>query len=228
MEYIAFVYKWTDNLTGMYYIGVRKGSIDDGYITSSDYFNPEYNKRPLDFTREILSYHQDYTLAREEEIRLLEEVDACSNPLYYNQSNGVSGGFHTTGKKASDETRKKMSEAGKKKTFTEEHKKNLSKSKKGHTHTIETIEKIRKTKTGQIHSEETKEKCRISSTGRFHTEESRAKMCIVQKGRTFAKESIAKMSEAKRGKKLSVEARKNMSIAQFKRWNDIKKKDRAT
>lgn len=225
LEYNSFVYKWTDNVTGMFYIGVRKGTVDDGYITSSDYFNPEYYKRPSDFTREILGYYQDYSLAREEEIRLLTEVDAAKNILYYNMSNGVKKGFHTEGKKASDETRIKMSESGKRKIFTEKHKENLSKSKKGQTHSIETKEKIRKTKTGQTHTEESKEKCRISSTGRFHTEESRAKMCVVQKGRIVSEEAKINMSIAKKGKKLSEETRKNMSMAQFKRWNDIKNKD---
>ena len=33
----AFVYCWTDHKTNKLYVGVHKGSINDGYICSSKY-----------------------------------------------------------------------------------------------------------------------------------------------------------------------------------------------
>ena len=38
-NYEAFVYKWTKT-DGFWYIGFHKGSIDDGYISSGEYFLP--------------------------------------------------------------------------------------------------------------------------------------------------------------------------------------------
>ena len=50
----SFVYKWTDTLTGKMYIGVHKGTTDDGYVCSSKYMMEEYVNRPDDFVREVL------------------------------------------------------------------------------------------------------------------------------------------------------------------------------
>ena len=44
-NYEAFVYKWTKT-DGFWYIGFHKGSIDDGYISSGEYFLEDYNKNP--------------------------------------------------------------------------------------------------------------------------------------------------------------------------------------
>jgi hypothetical protein len=85
---IAFVYKWTDNKTGKLYIGVHKGSTDDGYICSSKHMLREYKDRPDDFQREILEWFDNYGDARAYETDLLVEADAANNPSYYNRTNG--------------------------------------------------------------------------------------------------------------------------------------------
>lgn len=54
----SFVYRWTDTLTGMMYIGVHKGLPDDGYICSSKVMLPIYHERPDTFIREIMSEWQ--------------------------------------------------------------------------------------------------------------------------------------------------------------------------
>ena len=83
----AFVYCWTDKLTNMLYVGSHKGSIDDGYICSSKYMLEEYNKRPEDFSRQIVAE------GKFEDIRVLEEkiltsVNAKLNESFYNMHNG--------------------------------------------------------------------------------------------------------------------------------------------
>ena len=51
----AYVYKWTDYKTGLIYIGARKGIPEgDTYICSNKPMLEEYQKRPGDFTREIV------------------------------------------------------------------------------------------------------------------------------------------------------------------------------
>lgn len=83
----AFVYKWTDNLTGKFYIGSHKGSPDDGYICSSKLMKERYNERPEDFSREIIA-EGDHKNMIALEAEILDEVDARANTYYYNQTNG--------------------------------------------------------------------------------------------------------------------------------------------
>ena len=51
----AFVYKWIDkgNSKHKFYIGSHKGTLNDGYIATSDYFMEQYNLRPENFERII-------------------------------------------------------------------------------------------------------------------------------------------------------------------------------
>lgn len=88
----AFIYEWTDNKTGLKYVGRHIGTIDDGYIGSGTIFKKEYNKRPLDFTRAILwieDYINDESIKAEEEKILSfipdDELFYGKNPKYYNQ-----------------------------------------------------------------------------------------------------------------------------------------------
>lgn len=183
-SYVAFVYKWTDHLTGMYYIGVRKGKVEGKYITSSKIFNPIYKERPSDFTREILSYWSDFEDAHNEEIRLLTEVNATCNPLYYNRHNGGVK-FHNEGNKHSEESKQKM-----RRPKSEETRKKLSESLKGNIpwnkgkiglqpHSPETIEKMK----GKIPwnkgipmENEQKEKLRQANLGKRSSQETIEKL----------------------------------------------------
>mgnify|MGYP003353048028 CR=1 FL=1 len=81
-NYEAFVYKWTKT-DGFWYIGFHKGSIDDGYISSGEYFLEDYNKNPDLWTREILatgtiSEMYDY------ETELLQEFNAKDDSAHTN------------------------------------------------------------------------------------------------------------------------------------------------
>lgn len=84
----GFLYRWTDIERNMFYIGVHKGTEDDGYICSSKYMMAEYKTRPHSFTRDIVETG-DYEEMRKLEIKVLKEVDARHNPQYYNRSNGT-------------------------------------------------------------------------------------------------------------------------------------------
>lgn len=121
--------------------------------------------------------------------------------------------------KHSEESRKKMSESGKIKIFSEQHKINLSLSLKG----------IKRSPL----SEDTKKKIAKAQTGRKHSEEHRMKNSIGHMGnpsRTGMKnspETRQKMREsAKRKPPITEQARENMRIAQKKSW--IKRKQESS
>jgi hypothetical protein len=58
VNYYGFIYIWYDRKHKMYYIGSHFGPIDDGYICGNKRMNNAYKKRPQDFKRRILYYHQ--------------------------------------------------------------------------------------------------------------------------------------------------------------------------
>jgi rRNA processing protein Gar1 len=59
MKFESFVYKWTHNETKKCYIGKHKGTIDDGYISSSKEFNRHYRSNPTMYEREIIFHGDD-------------------------------------------------------------------------------------------------------------------------------------------------------------------------
>jgi hypothetical protein len=122
----AFVYKWTDQLRNMIYIGIHKGCPDDGYVCSSKYMMEEYLKRPLDFTREIICYGS-YDECYKIETQILQNRDET----WYNKS---SNNFRRVG--FTPEQAKFHSEKMKKWHAQNEH------PMKGKTHTAETRKKI--------------------------------------------------------------------------------------
>lgn len=158
----AFVYCWTDHFTNKLYIGSHKGNPNDGYICSSKYMNEEYNKRPYDFTRQILAEGMFSDIRKLEEV-LLNTMDVKNDDQFYNQHNG-NGKFFL-------------------KHFTKEHREKLSKAFKGKKtgpKSEETKQKMRKPKSdehkakflgnknaaGIIKSKETIEKARKSNLGK--------------------------------------------------------------
>lgn len=54
MEKYGFVYIWYDRKRKMYYIGCHWGSVNDGYICSSNRMRDAYRRRPEDFKRKII------------------------------------------------------------------------------------------------------------------------------------------------------------------------------
>lgn len=106
----AFVYCWTDKATNKLYVGSHKGSAEDGYICSSKYMLKEYNKRPMDFSRQIIA-EGSYPEMRKFETKILKSIDAALNENFYNRHNGDEL-FYTTKEsiKKSIESRKNNEE----------------------------------------------------------------------------------------------------------------------
>ena len=127
MKHNSFLYEWTDIKYNMFYIGVHKGTTDDGYICSSKVLLEQYKKRPNDFKRKIIKFGTFQELIKEESL-LLKQIDAAKNKNYYNQHNGDGNffcKFHT------EETKKIIRKKLKQHTKTKEHCESISKSKKG-------------------------------------------------------------------------------------------------
>lgn len=154
----AFVYCWTDHKTNKLYIGSHKGQINDGYICSSKTMLEEYNKRPLDFTRQIVAEGESNDMRKFEHV-LLKTINAATNEAYYNKHNGF-GSYLT------DEIKQKIGQASKKLWKDDDFRKKMSEFHKNRWKLMgpEKKEYIRKTvsmkQRGKPKSEEHKKKCR--------------------------------------------------------------------
>lgn len=93
MKKVSFVYLWKNLENGMKYIGSHHGTYEDGYVSSSTYFNEYYNQNSLIFERQILSVHNTRMEALMEEEKLLIEVDAANSEEYYNLINVCGKGW---------------------------------------------------------------------------------------------------------------------------------------
>ncbi len=91
------------------------------------------------------------------------------------------------GKKMSEETKKKLSEANKGKKLSEETKKKIIEFHKGNK--------------GKKHSEETKKKISEANKGKKHSEETKKKMIEAHKGKKQSEETKKKIGKAHKGKK---------------------------
>jgi hypothetical protein len=96
----------------MFYVGMHDGAPTDGYISSSRWFNGEYQYRPKDFTRKIIKFFNNRESARKEEARYLRMIKESEfGQKYYNLKNGRPSGSEpwNKGKPMSMEQRQKLS-----------------------------------------------------------------------------------------------------------------------
>lgn len=108
-----------------------------------------------------------------------------------------------TGASPSDEARRRMSEAQRRRPpISEETRKRLSESLKGRIVRPESIERLR-----------------ASLTGYRHTPEARANMAKSRIGRKMSPEAIEKSAAARKGAKRSEESRARMAASSRKRWD---------
>ena len=84
----AFLYMWIDKSNDRKYIGYHKGTIEDGYICSSESMLTVYGERPADFIRTILAYGTQSAMHELETILLLQ-LGAATRGSFYNISNNL-------------------------------------------------------------------------------------------------------------------------------------------
>lgn len=119
--------------------------------------------------------------------------------------NKTDGGGGAEGFKHTEETKKKISEAGKGRIFTEEVRKKIADSNRGK----------------HIVSDEIRQKISIGNKGKIVSEESRLKMSISLTGHETSIETKQKISAANTGKKRTPEMKLRMSIAAKNRKKKI-------
>jgi hypothetical protein len=198
---IAFVYKWTQLSTGMWYIGSRSSKNchpNDGYICSSKFVKPLIEANPNDWLRQILMYSNNVSKIRELEAYTLQDLNAKHNPMSYNQHNNDGNFFPLDGH--SDDTKRKISERTKGKTISDEHRRRITEAWKNKS--LEERQKITEKLKKRIFSEETRHKMSESNKGKVLSEEHRRKLSETKKGVPVSKEHRRKLSEAKKGRKL--------------------------
>lgn len=85
MEKYGFIYLWYDKKRKMFYLGCHWGSVDDGYICSSNRMRDAYRRRPNDFRRRILKIVEEKENLLEEEYAWLQHInDNELGKKYYN------------------------------------------------------------------------------------------------------------------------------------------------
>ena len=121
MEYIGFVYLWENKINNKKYIGLHKGSEDDGYTGSGPHFVNAIKKYGIDnFVREILYYeYESLELLYQKEYELINFYNAVKDEMYYNKTNISPNAF---GFVDGELTRA---------PFSESHKKNIAKARIG-------------------------------------------------------------------------------------------------
>lgn len=155
MQKYGFVYIWYDKKHKRYYIGSHWGTIEDGYICSSNWMRDAYRRRHTDFKRKVLKIittdRKDTLIEEERFLQMIKEDELGKK--YYNlkrntfnnawftdetrsltvrQKIGKSNSIAQRGKKHSEETKQKM--RGPRKPYgpqSDEHKQKLSELRKG-------------------------------------------------------------------------------------------------
>jgi hypothetical protein len=179
MEKYGFIYLWFDKKHRKFYIGRHWGTIDDGYICSSNNMRMNYKHRPNDFKRRIVKIvttcQEDLVTEEQRWLDMIKKEELGKR--YYNvTTKSTVPSMH--GRKHSAETREKMSQSALGRPKSESHK-----------------EKIRQTNLGKKQSEETKKKRAESLKGhdRYKDPVFRAKMSHAAKNRSL--ETRKKISE---------------------------------
>lgn len=154
----AFVYCWTDHRTNKLYVGVHKGTEDDGYVCSSKSMMREYKKRPTDFTRQIIAHGTDVD-CRSLESAILKSVDAKMNESFYNMHNN-DGNFYWKGPRGpfSEEHKAKLADAKRGRKISEEHKKKLHEGRRKSKNSPEHAAAVIASRIGTKHTDEAKAK----------------------------------------------------------------------
>ena len=119
---------------------------------------------------------------------------------------------------ASEEVRRKMSEAQRKRYEDPGVRKKISEGNKGKKHSEETRRKMSEAQKKRYEDPEERRKISEGNKGKKHSEEARRKMSEAWNAGPKSEEARRKISEAHTGKPLSEEHRRKMREAQRKRY----------
>jgi len=162
----GFVYLWFDTKRKMFYVGCHWGTINDGYICSSNRMRDAYYRRKNDFKRRILKRGISRNLLLEVEFSYLQLIkDEELGTRYYNLSKRHFG--HWANTDTNHTVREKLSISMKAlhqdPVYRDQY---MAGRKKMPPQTKEQIEKRSKANIGKKRSDETKKKISDSHIGK--------------------------------------------------------------
>lgn len=208
-----YLYKTTNNLSGRYYYGMHStNDLNDGYLGSGTQLRRAIKKHGKEnFTIEIIEFFKDRELLKKKESELvtLQEISKkeCMNLR-------VGGGMDYK-PPVSDETRKKMSEAQKKRPINWVALKKATQKWTGSHHTEESKKKISESNIGKTHTDEMKDHFSEVSKKLWQNDEYKDKVRKAmkaannsnRKGVTLSDETKNKISQSKKDKKITPQIR---------------------
>ena len=174
----------------------------------------------------ILTEFDNRRDAYDAEVVLHKFYDVVNNPHFANQSRALTSGFTTEGlstfkgRKHSEETKRKIGEASKRRITSDETRKLKSKQMSGEgnpmyggTHTPEAREKIGAAQRGKVIEDWHKERISQANKGKTLSEEHKKKIGSWERDDTYRKN----LSNSLKGRTFSEEHRKNLSEATKRR-----------
>jgi hypothetical protein len=193
MEKYGFIYVWYDAWRKMYYIGCHWGTVDDGYICSSNRMRDAYRRRPQDFKRRIISKNISRDVLLEEEFKWLSLIpeEELGNK-YYNLSRRHFGHW------SNDETKRLT--VGQKISASPNRGKNISKANRGRVVTEETRRKI-STSVSKIMTEEHRKLLSDKTKSLWLDDEYRERLSQAHRGHIHSDEHKLRISQSQIGKK---------------------------
>lgn len=106
----GFVYIWRDRKHNRYYIGSHWGSVDDGYICSSNWMRHAYKRRPQDFKRRILEIVTNRSDLLEVEFYWLQMIKSEElGKKYFNLKNSRANNYWIANEESSKTIRERIS-----------------------------------------------------------------------------------------------------------------------
>ena len=225
------MYKWENLTNHKFYVGYHKGSLDDGYISSSHskLFWDDFNNSEMIWKREILFIGAKNDCLFEEQ-KILKEFDLKDSKIY-NNARGSQIIF-------TDEVISKMSDSGKKRweNMSDESKKNRNKkisiSKTGVKRPIIVSEKLSKLFKGKSYIDrygEDKAKligkkiCESHIGQNYHSEEHKQNLSKKMMGNDFGQHQSNETRKIKRNEFLTNNPGKNKTEETKQKISESKK-----
>ncbi|MDE0323126.1 MAG: NUMOD3 domain-containing DNA-binding protein [Candidatus Poribacteria bacterium] len=213
---MGYIYKITNTTNGKSYIGQTINKLEKRI---NNHFNLN-NKRCPALKRAIHKYGRDaftVEILHEALDIFLDDLEIAEinkhntiAPHGYNLQSGGNAG--STNRVVSDQTRKKISEAGKGKTHTPESRKKISDAHKGKTLSPETRKKLSEINKGKTLSPEIRKKISDGHKGKTFTPEHRQKISqAAERREPPSLKTRRKLSKGRKGKTHTPETRKKLS-----------------
>jgi group I intron endonuclease len=203
----GYIYKIACKINDKVYVGQTIRTIPERWRGHKWKASRPSKEHDMAITRAIHKYGPDnFTIIAVCSADNQEELDE-KEKFYIREFDSINNGYNLheggLGQRISEETKIKMSIAG-----------------KGKKKPLGFGDKIKKARTGTVQPEIVKLKCSLSQKGKKsawfgkkHTEETKKKIGIHHKGKVISEEQKAKQSMAMKGRKISEETKKKMSLA---------------